>query len=263
MPAADQATAGSYNVTVTNPTPGGGTTVASIFTVNATPASNPVPTITTLSPNSVTVGAAAQTLTVSGTNFVGTSVVSFNNTTRTTTYVSATQLTIQLMAGDQSAAGSYNVTVTNPTPGGGTAAASIFTVNAVPAPTLTAISPSNPVGGVTYVFTLTGTDFGTMANTTVSFNGHDCDTNLSDRQRYDADGIAAAAGSRWHVPHHRNHGQRYLQPAVADGGGRPGRLLRTFRARLAGLFSCGDGSCHGDAANWSLCSCGVVAGQPG
>ncbi len=167
----DLATAGSFNVTVTNPAPGGGTTAASTFTVNMAPASNPVPTITSLSPSSVIAGAAAQTLTVNGTNFIGTSVVSFNGTNRTTTYVSATQLTIQLTATDQATVGSFNVTVTNPAPGGGTTAASTFTVNPVPAPTLTAISPTNPVGGATYVFTLTGTTFGTTANTTVSFNG--------------------------------------------------------------------------------------------
>ena len=170
LTAADQSTAGSYNVTVTNPTPGGGTTAASTFTVNPVP-SNPVPTITSLSPSSVIAGAAAQTLTVTGTNFIAASVVNFNGTARTTTYVSATQLTIQLTAADQATVGSYNVTVTNPAPGGGTTAASTFTVNPVPAPTLTAISPSNPVGGATYVVTLTGTNFGTVANTTVNFNG--------------------------------------------------------------------------------------------
>ena len=167
---ADLANAGGFDVTVTNPAPGGGTTVVSTFTVNPAPANNPVPTITSLSPSSVIAGASAQTLAVNGTGFISTSVVNFNNTARTTTFVSATQLTIQLTAGDQATAGGYDVTVTNPAPGGGTTAASTFTVNPVPAPTLTAISPSNPVGGATYVFTLTGTTFGTIANTTVNFN---------------------------------------------------------------------------------------------
>ena len=167
---ADLANAGGFDVTVTNPAPGGGTTAISTFTVNPAPANNPVPTITSLSPSSVIAGASAQTLTVNGTGFISTSVVNFNNTARTTTFVSATQLTIQLTAGDQATAGGYDVKVTNPAPGGGTTAASTFTVNPVPAPTLTAISPSNPVGGATYVFTLTGTTFGTIANTTVNFN---------------------------------------------------------------------------------------------
>jgi hypothetical protein len=38
-------------------------------------------------------------------------------------------------------------------------------------PTLTAISPTTAIGGTTYSVTLTGTNFGTTANTTVNFNG--------------------------------------------------------------------------------------------
>ena len=71
--AADIAAAGTFNVTVTNPAPGGGTSANSPFTVN-----NPVPTITSLSPASAVKGGAAFTLTVNGTNFVSTSVVNFN-----------------------------------------------------------------------------------------------------------------------------------------------------------------------------------------
>jgi hypothetical protein len=48
---ADLATAGSYPVVVTNPAPGGGSSTAVNFTVTAT---NPVPTVTSLSPSSLT-----------------------------------------------------------------------------------------------------------------------------------------------------------------------------------------------------------------
>ncbi|GAB3856975.1 hypothetical protein GCM10028822_29980 [Hymenobacter terrigena] len=164
---ADLATAGAYDVTVTNPAPGGGTTAPATFTVNA-PANNPVPTITSLAPSSVTAGAAAQTLTVNGTNFISTSVVNFNGTARTTTFVSATQLTIQLTATDQATAGSYNVTVTNLSPGGGTTAPAIFTVNP-PAPTLTGINPTSIPAGQTTTVTFTGTNF--VSGATVNFDG--------------------------------------------------------------------------------------------
>lgn len=63
------------------------------FSVSATSVASAIPTITGLSPNSVTAGAAAQTLTVNGANFISSSVVNFNGTVRTTTFVSATQLT--------------------------------------------------------------------------------------------------------------------------------------------------------------------------
>ena len=65
LSAADQATAGSYAVVVTNPAPGGGASSPLNFAVN-----NPAPTLTSLSPASAVVGAAAQTLTLNGTNFV-------------------------------------------------------------------------------------------------------------------------------------------------------------------------------------------------
>ena len=169
--AADIATAGTYNVAVTNAAPGGGittATAASTFTVNPPAATNPVPAINSLSPASATAGAGAQTLAVNGTGFIVASVVSFNGTTRTTTFVSATQLTIGLATADLATAGTYNVTVFNPTPGGGTSAPSTFTVTApVPAPTITSFTPANgPVGtGVT----VTGTDF--TGATAVTLNG--------------------------------------------------------------------------------------------
>ncbi|MBF9143331.1 IPT/TIG domain-containing protein [Hymenobacter properus] len=168
LTAADQATAGNYDVTVTNPAPGGGTSAPSTFTVNPVP-NNPVPTITSLAPSSVIVGAAAQTLTVNGTNFLASSVVNFNGAARTTTYVSATQLTIQLTAADQATAGNYDVTVTNPAPGGGTSAPATFTVNPVPAPTLTSINPTTITAGTATTVTFTGTNF--VNGATVNFNG--------------------------------------------------------------------------------------------
>ena len=56
LTAADQATAGNFNVIVSNPTPGGGASTAAVFTVN-----NNAPTVTTLSPSSSNVGSAATT----------------------------------------------------------------------------------------------------------------------------------------------------------------------------------------------------------
>ncbi len=56
---------------------------------------NPPPVITTLSPTSATAGGAAFTLTVNGTGFVNGAVVSFNGAAKTTTFGSATQLTLE------------------------------------------------------------------------------------------------------------------------------------------------------------------------
>lgn len=82
--------------------------------------SNPVPTITNVNPSSVIAGSPAFTLTVNGTNYIASSVVNFNGAPRTTTFVSATQLTAAILASDVMTAGSATITATNPAPGGGT-----------------------------------------------------------------------------------------------------------------------------------------------
>jgi len=140
IPAGDIANLGNFNVTVTNPAPGGGTSAPIVFAVN-----NPAPTITSLSPSSATVGGAAFNLTVHGNGFVSGAVVNFGGNARVTTFVSATQLTAAILAADIASAGNFNVTVTNPAPGGSTSAASVFTVNPPTAISITCMSgPGKP-----------------------------------------------------------------------------------------------------------------------
>jgi hypothetical protein len=112
----DQATASNLSVTVVNPAPGGGSSTATTLAVD-----NPVPGSITLSPSSVPVGTTtATTVTVTGTNFLPVSSVQIGGAARSTTYVSATQLTFQLTVADQAVVGSLSVKVVNPAPGGGT-----------------------------------------------------------------------------------------------------------------------------------------------
>jgi hypothetical protein len=89
---------------------------------------NPVPTLTSLSPSSAATGGAAFTLTVNGSNFVNGSTVKWNGASRTTTYVSPTQLTASILAADIATTTTVPVTVFNPTPGGGTSGSKTFTV---------------------------------------------------------------------------------------------------------------------------------------
>ena len=137
--ASDIAATGSSSVTVFNPTPGGGTSAAKTFSITST---NPAPTLSSISPTSVTAGGAAFTLTATSnsSNFAITSVVRWNGSSRTTTFVSHGQLQAQITAADIATAGTASVTVFTPTPGGGTSAAKTFTINN-PAPTATSISP--------------------------------------------------------------------------------------------------------------------------
>jgi hypothetical protein len=114
IPPADVAVAGTPQVTVVNSAPGGGTSNPQTLTIL-----NPVPTISSLSPPSASVGMGF-TLTVTGTNYVPGSVVRWNGADRATTYVSPTQLTAVIPATDVMTAGTGRVTVFNSPPGGGT-----------------------------------------------------------------------------------------------------------------------------------------------
>ena len=78
---------------------------------------NPLPIVTAIS--STTLGVGAFTLTVTGSGFVKTSVVTFGGTALTTMYVSPTELTATGTA-TTAEAGSVPVTVVNPDPGGST-----------------------------------------------------------------------------------------------------------------------------------------------
>jgi hypothetical protein len=166
--AADIAAAATAQATVFNPAPGGGTSANSPFTINA---SNPVPTITSLSPASATAGTAAFTLTVNGTGFLSSSVVKWNGSNRTTTFVSATQLQAAITAADIAAAATAQATVFNPAPGGGTSANSPFTINAAnPVPAITSLSPASATAG-TAAFTLTVNGTGFLSGSVVKWNG--------------------------------------------------------------------------------------------
>ena len=80
---------------------------------------NPVLGITNLSPASTFAGGSSFNLTVTGTNFVNNSIVRWNNSDRTTTYISATQLIASIPASDIASVGTANVRVFSPAPGGG------------------------------------------------------------------------------------------------------------------------------------------------
>jgi hypothetical protein len=94
-----------------------------------------VPITASLAPSSAIAGTSAFTLTVNGSNFVnGTSVVKWNGSNRTTTFISATQLTASITAADIAAAGSASITVAN---GAAISNAQTFTIDSPGIPVLT------------------------------------------------------------------------------------------------------------------------------
>ena len=119
VPASDVAASGTAEVTVFNPAPGGGSSVASEFTINAAPR-NPAPALTTISPTFTSAGSAAFTLTVNGAGFVSASTVYWGSTALSTRFITEGQLTAEVPSAQITSAGITAVTVESPTPGGGT-----------------------------------------------------------------------------------------------------------------------------------------------
>jgi sugar lactone lactonase YvrE len=126
IPASDLAAAGTAQITVFNPAPGGGLSNALDLTI-VTP--NPLPVISSISPVERTVGSGGFLLTVSGLGFVAGATVQWAGSPRPTTYVSGSQLTAQISDADAATAGMFLVTVVNPGPGGGTSAGLPFTIH--------------------------------------------------------------------------------------------------------------------------------------
>ncbi len=115
---------GTFTLTAKNGTPTG---VSNSFVVN-----NPYPTITTISPSCLARGALNFTLTVNGSNFNEASIVQLDGVSKTTTYISSTQLTASILASDVGSDGIKNISVSNPTPSGGVSSNASMTVSLTP-----------------------------------------------------------------------------------------------------------------------------------
>ncbi|NOT57871.1 MAG: DUF1929 domain-containing protein, partial [Deltaproteobacteria bacterium] len=236
--AADIAAAGTVQVTVFNPTPGGGTANAQTFTINA--GTNPVPTTTGLSPTSAAAGGAGFRLTANGTNFINGSVVRWNGVNRTTTFVSATQLTAAILASDIISVGTAQVTVFTPTPGGGTSNAQTFTIANITSGLIAAYSFNAGTGTVTadasgngHVGTITGATWTTAGRfgNALSFNGTSSmvtvnDTNLLDlttRLTLEAWVYPTIAPTNWRtiIAKERTGGTTYFLHAGSSSSNRP------------------------------------------
>jgi hypothetical protein len=143
----------------------------------STQAANGVPTVSILSPSNVTMGSPSFTLTVTGSNFVNGSVVRWNGSDRSTTFLSSGQIQATISSGDVAAAGTANVTVYSPPPGGGTSNTLNFTINGTPngAPLISSLSPSSANAG-TPGFTITVYGSGFVSGAIVRWNGADRST---------------------------------------------------------------------------------------
>ncbi len=131
------------------------------------PPTSTSPAISSVAPSTGTAGMAAFTLTVNGSTFVSGSTVQWNGTARTTTYVSASQLTASITAADVATAGTASVVVANPD--GTKSSAANFTITAS-APLIASLLPTSATAaGAPFTLTVNGSGF--LSGATVQWNG--------------------------------------------------------------------------------------------
>src|SRR5215469_4845685 len=128
--------------------------------------SAPNPAVTSISPTTIQAGAGDTTITVSGSNFVVSSVITFNGQSLATTYKSSTLLAAVIPAADLTSGSAIQIGVSN----SATSASNtvLFQIDD-PAPLLNSITPSSVTLGTSGTLTLTGTGF--VPTSTVLFNG--------------------------------------------------------------------------------------------
>jgi WD40-like Beta Propeller Repeat len=165
--ASDIQNAGTAKVSVTTPTPGGGTTTTLQFTIIGAPSS--VPQINSLSPSGATTGSGGFTLTVTGVNFVAQSIVTVNGSNRPTSFGDSTTLEASISASDIANAGVLQISVTNPQPNGGSS--NDFPLNVKnTVPSVTALTPASfAAGSAATNLGLTGTGY--VPTSIVTING--------------------------------------------------------------------------------------------
>ena len=137
---------------------------------------NPVPALTSLSPNNALVGSGAFALTVEGTGFVPSSKVRWSGQDRATNFVSNTQLTASIPASDLLLAGTVAVTVFNAAPGGGTSNPLNFIVSPPnPNPSIASLNPNTAVDG-SASFTIGVIGSGFVSSSVVRWDGQNRQT---------------------------------------------------------------------------------------
>ena len=137
---------------------------------------NPIPVLKTVEPSSAIAGGTGFVLTATGPGFVSGSVIQWNATGRTTTFVSNTQLAAAISAGDIATGEIEQVTVFSPKPGGGISNAVAFSINNV-APAPNALRPvSTTAGGQQLTLNVWGS--GLNSSSVVRWNGSNRATTL-------------------------------------------------------------------------------------
>ncbi|MFA5931778.1 MAG: hypothetical protein WC793_00130 [Candidatus Paceibacterota bacterium] len=119
-------------------------------TLAYTPSSveNPTPVINSISPSSINENITSNTITITGSGFIPTSVVRVNGSNRYTTFIDYSHVQVQLNGNDFSNGNGFYVNVFNEAPGGGYSNASYFTIRNVVATANTNTGNNNTNGNV-------------------------------------------------------------------------------------------------------------------
>lgn len=139
--ATDVPSPATVTVTVVNPAPGGGASNAITY-----PVRERAPSIGGISPGTITAGAGATVVTITGTNFRAGATAQWDGQDRGASVTSSTSMTVSLLASDVVSARVGRITVTNPGASGVSNAMSL------------AVIPASPALSVARTITLTHTD---------------------------------------------------------------------------------------------------------
>jgi len=120
----------------------------------------PVPGLSAIIPSSAVAGGVGFTLTALGSNFAPGAVLEFNGIAMPTTVNNTQIISSSISASAIANAGTAQVTVFNPAPGGGRSAPQPFTLTQpTVVPTISSISPVAGASGTSFILTITGTGF--------------------------------------------------------------------------------------------------------
>ena len=252
VPAALIQNPGAVAVTVFTPQPGGGTSASLIFNVDPVPTA--VPRITYISPTGMLAGSGAFQLYIAGANFVSGSTVTVNGNNRQANFVNTTSLNVPITAADVATAGSVEIAVVNPTPGGGSSApVSLVVTN--PVPVLTSLSPTSFAAGTTASTTLAVNGASLLPNSVIQIDGGARTTIFNGST---ALGTVLAQGDFAAAAVHR---VQVVNPS--PGGGASNILTFAVDPTLThGLPELLDYGFDGSEANQGICGDSCAAGPP-
>ncbi|NTW02618.1 MAG: beta-propeller fold lactonase family protein, partial [Oscillochloris sp.] len=165
VPVSLLSSAGTAQVGVRNPAPGGGSSTNNVAFTIVAPNQNSVPSITTIIPGGVLAGSSSQVVSVNGAGFLANSAILWNGIERPTVYIDGSTLQATISANDMLQPGTSSVAVRNPAPGGGVSNIVSFNVAAPgenPVPAISAIMPKSTIAGsvsTEQVVTISGANF--------------------------------------------------------------------------------------------------------